>query len=120
VAEVSAIGKIRHFKKRAFLSAYSRCGSIQKAAKRAKVDRQSHYNWLRDDPDYVAAVEEAKTQGFDALEDMLNDAALDDRNITAAIFLLKANRPDKYKERSHMAVELPLTKRLIGVDIDDV
>lgn len=120
MAEVSAIGKIRHFKKRAFLAAYSRCGSIQKAAKRAKVDRQSHYNWLREDAEYRDAVEEAKTQGFDALEDMLNDAALEDRNITAAIFLLKANRPDKFKDRSHVDVSLPLTKRLIGVPLDEI
>jgi len=42
--------KISHLKKCAFLAAFSRCGSLSKAAKRAKVDRRTHYNWLKNDP----------------------------------------------------------------------
>jgi Protein of unknown function (DUF3300) len=47
--------KVSHVKKRAFLAAFSRCGSLSKAAKRARVDRRTHYNWLKDDPWYVHA-----------------------------------------------------------------
>jgi hypothetical protein len=39
----------------AFLAAFSRCGSLSKAAKRAKVDRRTHYNWLKDDSWYLQA-----------------------------------------------------------------
>jgi hypothetical protein len=90
--------KISHLKKRAFLAAFSRCGSLGQAAKRAGVDRRTHYNWLRSDPWYVEAFHQAVQEAGDALEDKLNEMA-HDGNTTAAIFLLKGLRPEKYKDR---------------------
>ena len=43
------VPRVLHPKKRAFLAAFSRCGSISQSAKRAKVDRRTPYNWLRED-----------------------------------------------------------------------
>ena len=43
-------------------------------------------------------------EAADALEDKLNDLA-HEGNVTAAIFLLKGLRPEKYRDRSAMTVE---------------
>ena len=93
--------KPSQIKKRAFLSAFSRCGSISTAAKRVKIDRRTHYNWLAEDPWYKDAYKQAVQEAGDALEDKLNELALEG-NVTAAIFLLKGLRPHKYKERSQV------------------
>jgi hypothetical protein len=90
--------KISHLKKRAFLAAFSRCGSLSKSAKRAKVDRRTHYNWLKDDPWYVHAFRQAAIEAGDSLEDRLTEMAFDG-NVTAAIFLLKGLKPEKFRER---------------------
>jgi hypothetical protein len=92
--------KVTHIKKRAFLAAYSRCGSLSRAAKRAGVDRRTHYNWKKADPDYRDALLQATIEAGDALEDKLMDLAHDEGNVTAAIFLLKGLRPEKYKDRN--------------------
>ncbi len=64
--------KISHLKKRAFLAAFSRCGSLSKAAKRARVDRLTHYNWLKDDAWHVHAFRQAVIEASDSLQDKLN------------------------------------------------
>ena len=89
---------ISHPKKRAFLAAFSRCGSLSQAAKRAKVDRRTHYNWLKDDPAYREAFQQATIEAGDALEYKMSEMA-HAGNVTAAIFLLKGLRPEKYRER---------------------
>jgi hypothetical protein len=111
---------ILHPKKRAFLAAFSRCGSISKAAKRAKIDRSTHYEWKREDPAYLKRYEEAIIEAGDALEDMLHEEAIDHKNITAAFFLLKGLRPDKYRERATLehAGAVDVIKRVIGVDLE--
>jgi len=94
----SEFRKILHPKKRAFLAAFSRCGSLSLAAKRAKVDRRSHYNWLKSDPAYREAFYQATVEAGDALEDRLMEPAFGG-NVTAGIFLLKGLRPEKYREQ---------------------
>ena len=91
--------KISHVKKRAFLAAFSRCGSLSRAAKRAKVDRRTHYNWLKDDPWYVQAFQQAVIEAGDSLQDRLTEMAFDG-NVTAAIFLLKGLKPERFRERT--------------------
>jgi hypothetical protein len=91
-------------KKRAFLAAFSRSGSLSQAAKNAGVDRRTHYNWRKSDAYYAEAFEQAKLEAADALEDKLNELA-HDGNVVAAIFLLKGLRPEKYRERSQVQVE---------------
>ncbi len=65
--------KVSHLKKRAFLAAFSGCGSLSKAAKRAKVDRRTHYNWLKDDSWYVYAFRQAVIEAGDSLQDKLTE-----------------------------------------------
>ena len=54
-------------KQTAFLAAFAECACITRAAEAAKVARASHYKWLRDDPEYPARFEEARTQSVDVL-----------------------------------------------------
>src|SRR5215510_13012940 len=50
--------KISHVKKRAFLAAYGKMGNVALAAEIAKVDRRTHYDWLKNDPAYAEAFRE--------------------------------------------------------------
>ena len=90
--------RISDVKKRAFLAAFSRCGSLSKAAKRAKVDRRTHYNWLKDDPWYVQGFRQAVIEAGDSLQDKLTEIAFEG-NVTAAIFLLKGLKPETFRDR---------------------
>jgi hypothetical protein len=108
--------KISHPKKRAFLAAFSRCGSLSQAAKRAKVDRRTHYNWLKDDPWYVRAFQQAVIEAGDAIQDKLTEIAFEG-NVTAAIFLLKGLKPETFRDRLEQVNlhDLDLSK-VSGVD----
>lgn len=54
-----------------FLNYYIQTGTIQAAAKKAKMTRQTHYNWLKNDPKgiYRRAFEEAERMAGDLLEE---------------------------------------------------
>src|ERR1700722_3578426 len=54
---------------RAFLAAYSETCNVSRAAKAAKIDRATHYEWMKTNDPYKKAFEEAKEQAADALED---------------------------------------------------
>ena len=53
----------------AFLAAYGKTGRIGKASAIAEVDRTTHYLWLRTDPEYSRAFENAKKLAFHTLAD---------------------------------------------------
>jgi hypothetical protein len=89
---------MREIAKAPFLAAFSRCGSLSKAAKRAKVDRRTHYNWLKDDSWYLQAFQQAVIEAGDSLQDKLTEMAFEG-NVTAAIFLLKGLKPATFKDR---------------------
>lgn len=117
-----ALSKTLHPKKRAFLAAFSRCGSISRAAKRAKVDRSSHYLWKREDPEYVKAFDDAMIQAGDAVVDALAEEGIERRNVTALIFLAKGLQPEKFRERQDVnhTGSVTVVKRVIGVPDDAV
>ena len=87
----------------------------------AGIDRGTHYDWLRKDPEYRAQFEAAQVQAADRLEDEAVRRAYEgvERPVTVAgkrelvrkysdtllIFLLKGLRPAKYRERYDVAVE---------------
>src|SRR5260370_42537147 len=99
----------------AFLSAYSETCSITSAARAAGLGRTVHYDWLAKDEGYRKAFAKAHEQAADALEDEAVRRAHEgtEKPITVAgqreivreysdtllIFLLKAIRPAKYRER---------------------
>lgn len=104
-------GQIRPPKKRAFLVAYSRCGSIRRAAKLACVDRESHRHWMAKDEAYQAAFALAKEESIEYLEDAARRRALKTSDVLL-MFLLKAARPEVYRERSSQDVNIQTGSRL--------
>jgi hypothetical protein len=114
---INPFGTIRHPKKRAFLAAYSKVGIIGVAASVAGINRDTHQNWLKKDPDYVEAFEIAKDQSCDILEQEAIRRACQGveepvfyqgvecgrvrkYSDTLLIFMLKANRPWRFRDNS--------------------
>lgn len=105
----------------AFLQALSETASITKACEISKLPRRTVYNWREADPHFAEAWDEALELGTDALEDEAIRRALHgtDKPVyqggkrvgavrefsdTLLIFMLKAKRPEKYKERTESQV----------------
>jgi hypothetical protein len=126
-----AIDTSRHQER--FLECFAACGSVLKAARSAKLNRQSHYWWLREDPTYRPRFEAACERVAQMLEDEAVRRAHD--GVRRAVrykgkvvgyemeysdrlleLLLKAHSPEKYAERSKVNLnvtgELELRARL--------
>jgi uncharacterized protein YycO len=117
-------------RQKAFLAAYAECGTILHAAKAAKITRETHYEWLRSDEAYKERFEEARKEAVEYLEREARRRAIEgtrskkftksgdpivdpetgkqyeelEYSDTLLIFLLKANAPEKYRERSDLNV----------------
>ena len=104
-------------KDEAFVEALRLGASIAKAARAAGYSRASIYEWRQADEAFRAAWEEALEEGTDRLEDeafrRAHDgvpkpvfykgdriATVQEYSDTLTIFLLKARRPGKFKERT--------------------
>lgn len=105
-------------KKRAeFLDALAETASVVRACEVSGVPRRTAYDWRRDDEEFAAEWERALDIGTDALEDEATRRAFEgvDEPVhyqgvatstirkysdTLLMFMLKARRPDKFKERS--------------------
>lgn len=91
--------------------------SYAKAAMAAGLARSALYYWMGEDEDFHAACKEAEEEGTDRLEDEMLRRAVDgtDKPVfhqgsivgtvreysdTLAIFMAKARRPDKFKDRT--------------------
>lgn len=139
------LDKIRPVKPRKFLRAYLETGSIKKAVIKSSVSRQCHYNWLYHDDDeqrtlYRDAFEECQTIVSSILEDEAWRRAVDgvdspvvfrgeitgtykEYSDSLLTLLLKANNPDKYKDRSQQDVTAHVivdTKAAIAGRIDSI
>ena len=127
----TAIDTSRHQKR--FLECFAACRSVLRAARAAKLNRQSHYWWLKEDPTYRARFEAACERVAQMLEDEAVRRAHD--GVRRAVrykgkvvgyemeysdrlleLLLKAHNPEKYTERSKVNLnvtgELELRARL--------
>ena len=89
---------LRAEKQRLFLRAYVKSGTIRDGAIAARVSRQAHYNWLAEHEDYRLAFEAAKEECIEGLEAEARKRALGHSDVLL-IFLLKANRPNMYRDR---------------------
>lgn len=100
----------------AFCAALAETGIVARACKAVSITRQTAYEWRREDPAFKKAWEEALEIGISALEDEAHRRAfrgVPERHYkngelidttrkysdTLAIFLLKAHKPDRYRER---------------------
>lgn len=121
------------------LAALAETGNVSNACAAADVGRATHYEWLRDDPYYAKAAEDAMDQAADKLEEEARRRAHDgvDEPVfyqgevcgtvrkysdTLLIFLLKGAKPDKFRERSSVVVEDPVKAlaKLLGVQPEEI
>lgn len=108
---------IKDKKKNDFLNALLKTGLRNKAAEMAGVTRQAHYLWLKTDGEYAMQYEKVRTMLTDNLEDAAYERAVNgiERKIyfkgeeigtqteysdTLLALLLKANMPEKYKDKT--------------------
>ena len=99
-----------------FLACFAVCASITQSARWAKVHRQTHYDWLRDEPEYAAAFALAEPRAMRALEDEAVRRAREgirravrykgkivgyetEYSYQLLVTLLKGGLPGKYRER---------------------
>lgn len=110
-------------KRTIFLEAFAQLGTISHAAEVAGINRSTHYLWMEQDPDYRAAYREAEQKAIEALEREARRRAIEGveepvyhqgrvvggvqkYSDTLLIFLLKGARPDKYRERVDLTVDI--------------
>lgn len=122
--------------KQKFLKSFSLYGNVTKAAKSAKVARYTPYQWAENDEEFAAAWEQAKAAAADHLEQEAYRRAVTGvlepiyyqgeqvgtvRKYSDALLtlLLKANRPDKFKERTEHSGDLGV-KYIAGISEDDI
>ena len=85
--------------KATFLKTFAQRGNVSTSCKRAKISRETAYQWRKDDAKFHAAWEAAEQDAADSLEDHAWDMAKSG-DTTMTIFLLKGLRPEKYRERT--------------------
>lgn len=95
---------IDHPRKRAMLAALARTANVSASCRATGVGRQTHYDWMDSDPGYRAGVAIAKEEAIEVLEAAARRRALVGSD-TLLIFLLKAARPDVYRERHEVKTE---------------
>lgn len=90
-----------------FLAALSETCQVAKSARRAKVARDTVYAWRKADPEFAKAWDAALEIGGDVLEDEAVKRAMDGSDGLLTL-LLKAHRPEKYRERSDVQITADL------------
>ena len=115
---------------RRFLACFAASGSVLKAARWSKIHRQSHYVWMAQ-PDYQRAFEATQLHAARMLEDEAVRRAHDgvkkpirykgriiafdtEYSDTLLIQLLKANNPEKFRERTDTRITGPDGKSVMG------
>lgn len=104
-----------------YLAAVGKVGTLTAGCRAARVSPHTVYKWREFDLEFSAAEQEARNAFADEIEALVVGMAKAD-NVTAAIFLLKALRPEKYRERLDLRHTLtePAMKSYAVVDLEHV
>ena len=92
---------MRHLKKEPrerFIDALAKRPCVAHACRSAKVSRATAYRWREESEDFAAQWDAALEDALDAAEKAAWDRGLKASD-TLLIFMLKAHRPDKYREK---------------------
>lgn len=81
-----------------FLNALKGNPSVTQAAAAAGVSRQTVYRWREEVPEFGNAWDDVREASIERLEQALYERAVDSSD-QAAFFLLKALKPETYRER---------------------
>jgi hypothetical protein len=94
--------------KKAMLDALEKSlGVVTSACKSVGIARQTHYEWLKEDADYKAAVDELSDVAIDFAESQLHKQ-IREGNSTATIFFLKTKGKKRgYIERQEVDIQTP-------------
>ena len=82
----------------AFLSALSKTANVSLACEESGISRQTAYRWKDENKEFSKNWDQALDDGIDMLEGIALNRARKNSD-TLMIFLLKAHRPQKYRER---------------------
>jgi hypothetical protein len=88
--------KVKHWRLK-FLDGLRMHGVVTRAAMEAGIDRDTAYYERQRDPTFAVEWQEALDRGVDMLEDVAKQRAFAGSD-TLLIFLLKAHRPERYRE----------------------
>ena len=106
-----------------FLNAYSIGGSLSAAARACGMARNNPYRWKEESKAFTEALAVAKEYGVQHLEDWALARAMDTKNPSDRLveFLLKAARPEVYRERvdHRLTGQIEHRKRVILENLDD-
>ena len=134
----SARQKAEHrLRQERFLIAFSQVGTVLHAAKIAEIDRKQHSRWLKDDPEYAARFAQAEIEAIEHLEREARRRAMEgtDEPIywrgekidtvkkysdVLLIFLLKAARPERYRERVDLTHTVGDLSRLTAEELQSM
>lgn len=134
-----AIPGQNHDWQQAFLDAYREMGVVRYACKQADVDHGNVYRRLRSDPEFKAAFDEAREQATQRMEMEARRRAIEgttkpvyqggqlvghiqEYSDTLLIFLLKAARPEVYRETIRVDIrrEAERMAEALGMDASDI
>jgi len=74
-------------------------GIVSDACKKVGISRKTFYEWIKEDPEFAAAVEDAKEQAIDFVEGRLFNL-IENEDTTATIFFLKTRGKNRgYREK---------------------
>ena len=110
-------------RKRMFLEAIAEYGNIHAASRVTGIPRSIHYDLMKRDPEYAKAFHEATDVAIEAMEAEARRRAVEgitkdvyqggrrvgevrEYSDTLLMFLLKAVRPDRYRERVDLTVDI--------------
>lgn len=90
-------------KKAQFIEQLQRDANVSRSCEAVDLARSTVYGWKREDIEFATQWDGAISMGVGALEDEAVKRALKGSD-TLLIFLLKANKPDKYSDRVRQEV----------------
>lgn len=88
-------------------------GSVSLAARGSGVSRATVYNYRKSSAQFAARWDEALDEGLELLEAEAWSRARKQSD-TLLIFLLKANRPDKYQDRFKIAMDVNIVNKTVS------
>ncbi len=116
IAYKATVVKRRLEPQRRFLAAYGKLGAVTYACQAAGIYPSTFYRWKRDDEEFAQSVRALDDEVTDRLEAEAHRRAMA-RSDTLLIFLLKARRPEVYRERRDVTVEGGLTLSTLAPDV---
>jgi hypothetical protein len=109
-------------KKKAMIEALEKSlGIVTTACKTVNISRDTHYRWMKDDPEYSSAVESIADIAIDFAESKLHKS-IENGSDTAIIFFLKTKGKKRgYIERTQIDNSHTIKgKPLISLDFGDI